>query len=111
KEYYLLFLGAAFVWSFVMTLIILFIMNKIPGLALRASDEAISEGIDYDQFNEYTHDYIEYQRDLYITKPTSVNSFMTVTPVDNIDNENVVQKQNEIKMIKINTIPTIQEAW
>ncbi|CAF1234073.1 unnamed protein product [Adineta steineri] len=110
-SYQLALTGAAFVWSFVMTLIILFIMNKIPGLALRASEEAISEGIDYDQFNEYTHDYIEYQRDLYITQPTSVNSFMTVTPVDNIDNENVVQKQNEIKMVKINTIPTIQEAW
>jgi Amt family ammonium transporter len=68
------FLAAGFVWSFVVTLIILLIMNKIPGLALRTSTDGEIHGIDHDQFNEFIHDYIEFQRDLYdtISKPTSM---------------------------------------
>jgi hypothetical protein len=92
------------------TLIILLVMNKIPGLALRVSVEEELQGIDYDQFNEYTNDYIEYQRDLYetIPKTTSVHNVVTVTP---IDNQNVIYNQNDIKMIKIKSIPMTHKAW
>jgi hypothetical protein len=83
-------------------------MNKIPGLALRTSSEGEMNGIDFDQFNEYTHDYIEYQRDLYetIAKHPSVNNLVTVTT---IDNQNVMHKQNDIKMVKIKSVPS--NAW
>jgi len=40
------FVAAGFVWSFVVTLIILLIMNKIPGLALRTSIDGEIQGID-----------------------------------------------------------------
>ncbi|CAF3431141.1 unnamed protein product [Rotaria sp. Silwood1] len=81
--YQLTLASVGFVWSFVMTLIILLIMNKIPGLTLRTSTNGEIQGIDYDQFNEYTHDYIEFQRDLYTTipKPIPMNNFITVATV------------------------------
>ncbi len=102
-------LAAAFGWSFVITLIILLGMNRIPGLALRASAEAEMQGIDSDQFNEYTHDYIESQRDLYaaIPKPAFVNNLVTVTT---IDTQNVTHRQNDIKMVKIKPAPSFNDT-
>ncbi|CAF2910067.1 unnamed protein product [Rotaria sp. Silwood2] len=81
--YQLTLASAAFVWSFVITLIILLIINKIPGLTLRTSTNGEMQGIDYDQFNEYTHDYIEFQRDFYTTvpKPLLMNNLITVATV------------------------------
>ncbi|CAF0825311.1 unnamed protein product [Rotaria sordida] len=81
--YQLILASTGFVWSFVITLIILLIMNKIPGLTLRTSIDGEIQGIDYDQFNEYTHDYIEFQRDLYVTvpKPLFMNNLITVATV------------------------------
>ncbi|CAF3964425.1 unnamed protein product, partial [Rotaria magnacalcarata] len=55
-------------------------MNRIPGLSLRSTINGEIEGIDYDQFEEYTHDYIELQRDFYATlnlKPSSANELLT----------------------------------
>ncbi|CAF4392534.1 unnamed protein product [Rotaria magnacalcarata] len=52
--------SAGFAGNFVVTLIILLVMNEIPSLKLRASTDGETQGIDYDQFNEYTNDYIEY---------------------------------------------------
>ncbi len=85
-------------------------MNKIPGLALRTSIDGEIQGIDHDQFNEFTHDYIEFQRDLYdtIPKPTSINNFVTVTT---IDHHNIMHKQNDIKMIKIKSTSITNNAW
>jgi hypothetical protein len=63
-----------------------------------------------DQFNEFIHDYIEFQRDLYdtIPKPTSINDFVTVTT---INNHNIMHKQNDIKMIKIKPTSMTKNAW
>ncbi len=86
-------------------------MNRIPGLTLRISENGEKQGIDYDQFNEFTHDYIQFQRDLYATsvKPAaSMNNLVTVTTVDT---QNIVYKQNDIKMVKIKTAPISNNAW
>jgi len=103
-------LAAGLVWSFLVTLIILLIMNRIPGLKLVTTVDVEMEGIDCNQFNEYTHDYIEFQRDLYVTipQPTSINNVVTVTTVDN---QNITHKQNDIRMVKIKSIPMTTSAW
>lgn len=105
-----LFLAAAFAWSFVVTLIILLVMNRIPGLQLRINTDREIQGIDYEQFNEYTHDYIEYQRDLYSTieKPAMINNLVTVTT---IDTQNITHQQNDIKMVQIKPVTGITNAW
>jgi hypothetical protein len=85
-------------------------MNRIPGLALCTSIDVEMQGIDYDQFNEYTHDYIHFERDLYVPIPklSPINSLVTMAT---IDNQNMMQRQNDIKMIKMNSIPMTNNAW
>jgi Amt family ammonium transporter len=52
-----------FTYSFGMTCIILFIMNLIPGLSLRASEEAEVLGIDEAEIGEFAYDFVEKERD------------------------------------------------
>ncbi|UJR37072.1 hypothetical protein I4U23_029776 [Adineta vaga] len=99
---------AGFAWSFIITLILLLIMDRIPGLALRTSEDGEMQGIDFDQFNEYTHDYIEFQRELYPFKSVSVNSVVTI---QTIDNRNDVQKENDVKMVQIRSSLPVEDVW
>jgi ammonium transporter, Amt family len=52
-----------FTYSFGMTCIILFLMNLIPGLSLRASEEAEILGIDEAEIGEFAYDFVEKERD------------------------------------------------
>ena len=91
--------------------LILVLMNHIPGLRLRISSDREEQGIDFDQCNEHTHDYIEVQRDLYSdlnSRVPAVNNFVTVTT---IDEQNVVHRQTDIKMVKIKPISVSNNAW
>ena len=56
-------------------------------MALRTSADGELQGIDYDQFNEYTHDYVELQRDLYAAalSPSVTNDLVAITAVGNGD--------------------------
>ncbi|ORX33997.1 ammonium transporter [Kockovaella imperatae] len=47
-----------FTWSFVVTTIILWVMHFIPGLRLRASEEAEIVGIDDAYLGEFAYDYV-----------------------------------------------------
>ena len=51
-------------YSFVGTSIILFVMNLIPGLRLRASEEAEILGIDDAEIGEFAYDYVELTREV-----------------------------------------------
>jgi Amt family ammonium transporter len=53
---------AAFGWSFVLTCIILFLMNLVPGLSLRVSATDEDVGIDDAQLGEFAYDYVELTR-------------------------------------------------
>lgn len=55
---------AGFSYSFVMTCVILFIMNLIPGLSLRVSAEDEELGLDDTQLGEFAYDYVEITRSL-----------------------------------------------
>jgi len=54
---------AACGYSFVVSAIIAYIINYIPGLKLRASEEAELLGMDDDQLGEFAYDYVEVRRD------------------------------------------------
>ncbi|KAI9691387.1 MAG: hypothetical protein M1820_009690 [Bogoriella megaspora] len=54
---------AATGWAFVMSALIAFAIDKIPGLHLRASEEAELLGMDDDQLGEFAYDYVEVRRD------------------------------------------------
>lgn len=53
---------AGFSYSFVMTCVILFLMNLIPGLSLRVSAEEEELGLDDSQLGEFAYDYVELTR-------------------------------------------------
>lgn len=50
-------------YSFVMSALIAFLINLVPGLKLRASEEAELLGMDDDQLGEFAYDYVEVRRD------------------------------------------------
>lgn len=51
-------------YSFCGTCVILFILNKIPGLGLRASEEAEILGADDTEIGEFAYDYVELTREV-----------------------------------------------
>ena len=50
-------------YTFFMSALIAFLINLIPGLKLRASEEAELLGMDDDQLGEFAYDYVEVRRD------------------------------------------------
>jgi len=65
RQFYiqLAYVVAATGYSFVMSAILAYIVNIIPGLHLRASTEAELMGMDDDQLGEFAYDYVEVRRD------------------------------------------------
>ena len=55
---------SGFAYSFGGSCFILFIMNLIPGLKLRASEEAEVLGMDDAEIGEFAYDYVELTRDV-----------------------------------------------
>ncbi|KAA8652029.1 hypothetical protein EYZ11_009411 [Aspergillus tanneri] len=72
-------------YSFFGSCIILFLINLIPGLSLRAPEEDEIMGIDDAEIGEFAYDYVEITRDV-ISAPNSengdVSSKRTVTPTE-----------------------------
>lgn len=58
-------------YAFVMSAIIAKIIDVIPGLKLRASEEAELLGMDDDQHGEFSYDYVEVRRDFLAWSPPS----------------------------------------
>jgi len=50
-------------YSFVVSALLAYAINYIPGLHLRASEEAELLGMDDDQLGEFAYDYVEVRRD------------------------------------------------
>ena len=55
---------SGFAYSFGGSCIILFLMNLVPGLRLRASEEAEVLGMDDAEIGEFAYDYVELTRDV-----------------------------------------------
>lgn len=54
---------AVIAYTFVVSALLAFVIDKIPGLHLRASEEAELLGMDDDQLGEFAYDYVEVRRD------------------------------------------------
>lgn len=63
---------AASAYAFVMSAAIAKIIDFVPGLKLRASEEAELLGMDDDQHGEFSYDYVEVRRDFLAWSPHSV---------------------------------------
>ena len=61
-------------YTFVMSAILAFLINLIPGLHLRASEEAELLGMDDDQLGEFAYDYVEVRRDYLAWTPANAES-------------------------------------
>lgn len=70
------FAGGAY--SFLGTCTILFIMNLIPGLSLRASEEAEILGLDDTEIGEFAYDYVELARE--VLKDVSIGGLDAYNP-------------------------------
>ena len=62
---------AASSYAFVMSAIIAKLIDLVPGLKLRASEEAELLGMDDDQHGEFSYDYVEVRRDFLAWSPPS----------------------------------------
>ena len=75
---------SGFSYSFVMTCVILFLMNLVPGLSLRVTAEEEELGIDDCQLGEFAYDYVELAR----TPSEHINGeFVTSTPASVHENK------------------------
>lgn len=62
---------AGFSYSFVMTCVILFLMNLVPGLSLRVDAAEEEIGLDDGQLGEFAYDYVEITRHIHSDFPGS----------------------------------------
>lgn len=64
---------ACMAYSFVVSAIIAYAINYIPGLHLRATEEAELLGMDDDQLGEFAYDFVEVRRDYLAWTPQSIH--------------------------------------
>ena len=70
----LAYIVACTAYCFVMSAMIALLINFVPGLQLRASEEAELLGMDDDQMGEFAYDYVEVRRDYLAWTPASEDS-------------------------------------
>lgn len=73
RQFYiqLAYIVACTAYTFVISAILAYAVNYIPGLHLRASEEAELLGMDDDQLGEFAYDYVEVRRDYLAWTPAS----------------------------------------
>jgi ammonium transporter, Amt family len=69
----LAYIGAVIGYCVVVTALLCFIINKLPGCKLRADEYAEELGMDEDQIGEFAYDYVEVRRNFF-----DVNGFQTM---------------------------------
>lgn len=85
------YLAAATVYSFVVSAIIAYAVDKVPGLKLRVSDEAELLGMDDDQMGEFAYDYVEVRRDYLAWTPARADVAEGEDSVPNCDRHGISQ--------------------
>ena len=85
------YLAAATVYSFVVSAIIAYAVDKVPGLQLRVSDEAELLGMDDDQMGEFAYDYVEVRRDYLAWTPARADVAEGEDSVPNCDRHGISQ--------------------
>lgn len=78
-------------YSFAGTCAVLFVMNLVPGLSLRASEEAEILGIDDAEVGEFAYDYVELTREVLVDVDNEAGSRYSV---DDEGTFHSLEKQN-----------------
>lgn len=93
KQLYIQFayIVACTVYAFTISAAIAFVINKIPGLHLRASEEAELLGMDDDQLGEFAYDYVEVRRDYLAWTPTKEADGTTRSEIPNAERHGISQ--------------------
>lgn len=87
---------AGVAYSFVMSAIIAYGINFIPGLKLRASEEAELLGMDDDQLGEFAYDYVEVRRD-YLAWTPATDAEKTDSNINAEDRHGIAQHSQMIQ--------------
>jgi Amt family ammonium transporter len=83
-------------YAFVMSAILAFGINMIPGLHLRASEEAELLGMDDDQLGEFAYDYVEVRRDYLAWTPAKDEPEQTESNVNPGDRHGIPEHSDMI---------------
>lgn len=73
------FIGASVGYTAVMTLLIAYLVNYIPGCHWKVSEEAEQAGIDASEVGEFAYDYVELRRDFYSWFPPTTDAIEAQT--------------------------------
>lgn len=87
---------AAAGWSFTISLILAYGINYIPGLHLRASEEAELLGMDDDQLGEFAYDYVEVRRDYLAWTPASTDPRKGEVNLPQHDRHGITEQKNMV---------------
>jgi Amt family ammonium transporter len=83
-------------YAFVVSTLLALIINFIPGLHLRASEEAELLGMDDDQLGEFAYDYVEVRRDYLAWTPATDEPEKTESHVSPQDRHGIPQHSEMI---------------
>ncbi|KAG9788855.1 ammonium transporter-like protein, partial [Aureobasidium melanogenum] len=72
-------------YSFVLSCLILFVINLIPGLHIRASEQEEIMGMDETEIGEFAYDYVELSRDVVNGIESSATSQHKTTPISDVE--------------------------
>ncbi|EHY56218.1 ammonium transporter Amt1 [Exophiala dermatitidis] len=72
-------------YSFVLSCLILFVINLIPGLHIRASEQEEIMGMDETEIGEFAYDYVELSRDVVNGIESSAASQHKTTPISDVE--------------------------
>lgn len=81
-------------YAFVMSAILAYAVNAIPGLKLRASEEAELLGMDDDQLGEFAYDYVEVRRDYLAWTPAKDEPEKTESNVPHEERHGIAEHSN-----------------
>lgn len=109
KQLYIQFayIVACTAYSFIVSAGIAALINLVPGLKLRASEEAELLGLDDQQLGEFAYDYVEVRRDYLAWTPERAGMEgmeMEMRPIDGVD----VGEAKKMQMAKDSRSPLIQ---
>ena len=93
KQLYIQFayIVACSAYTFVVSAALAYGIDKIPGLHLRASEEAELLGMDDDQLGEFAYDYVEVRRDYLAWTPAKADPVSTEHSIPQGDRHGITQ--------------------
>jgi Amt family ammonium transporter len=83
-------------YSFIVSAILAFLINLVPGLHLRASEEAELLGMDDSELGEFAYDYVEVRRDYLAWTPARDEPDNKECNVDDADRYGIQQHSDMI---------------